>query len=172
MGVELMTQPHIADALNERTLSDLMSRNILTVYEGWSVKRVAAFFVKHGISGAPVIAADDELVGVVTQTDVVRFGSRSLNTKEVERLTQFYCGPYGGELSEDDVRHMQERASENCTVHSIMTPEVIGLDISTPLADVCQVLVERQLHRLFVTESERLVGVITARDILQKLLEA
>ncbi|WP_075187613.1 CBS domain-containing protein [Teredinibacter haidensis] len=170
MGSNII-KPQLLEVINELSLSDLMSRQLQTVYEGWSVKRLATFFIKHGIGGAPVIAADDELVGVVTQTDVVRFGSRTLDEKEVQKLTQFYCGPYGGELSEDDMRHMQERASENCTVHSIMTPEVVALDIVTPLAEVCTALAKRDIHRLFVTENGKLVGVVTARDILQRLLE-
>ena len=43
----------------------IMSVPVQTVYEGWSVKRLMKFLVEARISGAPVIASDGELVGVV-----------------------------------------------------------------------------------------------------------
>ncbi|TVZ41452.1 CBS domain protein [Alteromonadaceae bacterium 2753L.S.0a.02] len=166
-----MTKTSFAESLADYSLAELMSKNVLTVYEGWSVKRLAGFFVKHGISGAPVIASDDELVGVVTQSDVVRFESREITEAEIKRLSQFYCGPFGGELGDDDLRHMREKANENCTVFSIMTPEVCAVDVATAVVEACQLIVEKHLHRLFVTDKGQLVGVVTARDIMAKLLE-
>lgn len=165
-----MTKPSFSETLADLSLSELMSKNVLTVYEGWSVKRLAGFFVKHGISGAPVIAADDELVGVVTQSDVVRFESREISEQEIRRLSQFYCGPFGGELDDDDIRHMKEKANENCTVYSIMTPEVHSVELYTTVEDACRMIVEKHLHRLFVTDNGQLVGVVTAGDVLSHLL--
>jgi len=171
MGDKLMTQTAIREALSHYSLSDLMSKQVLTVYEGWSVKRLAGFFVKHGISGAPVIASDDELVGVVTQSDVVRFESRTPTEDELKKLVHFYCGPFGGELSEEDIRHMQERANENCTVNSIMTPQVLSVEVDSGVSHVCKTIVDHEIHRLFITSGGKLIGVLTARDVLRKLLE-
>ncbi|WP_045856200.1 CBS domain-containing protein [Teredinibacter purpureus] len=165
-----MVHALLANTLNDNALATLMTKQVLTVYEGWSVKRLAGFFVKHSISGAPVIAADDELVGVVTQSDVMAFESRTQTEDELKKLVRFYCGPFGGELSDKDLRHLQEKAIEHCTVNAIMTPEVLAVDIETSVLDACAVIVNQHIHRLFITEHGKLVGVITARDILQRLL--
>ena len=161
--------PVLAD-ISGLGVKELMSRDILTVYEGWSIKRLAGFFVKHHISGAPVIAADDELVGVVAQYDVVCFESKTPSEREMKQLVQFYCGPYGGELSEGDLKHLKEKASEYCTVNSIMTPEVVSIDISLSASSACEQLVKRDLHRLFVTEAGKLVGVVSAMDFLRRMV--
>lgn len=166
-----MLQTGLAEVLAEYSLDALMSENVLTVYEGWSVKRLAGFFVKHGISGAPVIASDEELVGVVTQSDVVRFESSKPSEAEMQKLVQFYVGPFGGDLSPDILKHLKEKASENCTVNAIMTPEVVSVDVSTPVVEACDLIVNQGIHRLFVTRSGRLAGVVTARDILKRLLK-
>ncbi len=170
MGAHIMTGSSFQEALLGLAIADLMSPKVLTVYEGWSVKRLAGFFVKHGISGAPVIAADDELVGVVTQSDVVRFETRTLTDDELEKLSQFYCGPFGGKLGDKDIRHLRERANENCTANAIMTPEVFSLDVNAPVSDACELIVNKHIHRLFITDNGQLVGVVTARDILHKLI--
>lgn len=172
MKVQVTTKNSALASLSAEPVANIMSKTLLTVYEGWSIKRLAGFFVKHGISGAPVIAADDELVGVVTQSDVVRFESRSMSEGEIKRLSQFYCGPFGGVLGADDVRHMKEKANENCTVYSIMTPEVVSVDVSTSVENACITILERNLHRLFITDNGQLVGVVTTNDILRKLMRA
>ena len=41
---------------NTTQASEIMHKNVLSVYEGWSIQRLADFFMKHKISGAPVIA--------------------------------------------------------------------------------------------------------------------
>ncbi|OUS23921.1 hypothetical protein A9Q98_14410 [Thalassotalea sp. 42_200_T64] len=168
MGLHALSNSSTLSKLCDFYLSDIISKNVLTVYEGWSVKRLASFFVKHGISGAPVIAADDELVGVVTQSDVIRFESRTPTEAELQRLAQFYCGPYGGELSEVEINRLQDKANEYCTVNSIMTPEVKSLDISSSINDACSMITKRNIHRIFITENNCLVGVVTAMDILKK----
>lgn len=167
--IELESSMALND-IGQYTVADLMSRDVLTVYEGWSIKRLAGFFVKHNISGAPVVASDEELVGVVSQSDVVRFESRAPADSEIERMIRIYCGPYGADLTSDDIAHLKERASETCTVNSIMTPEVISVDPQSSAADACTYMVETNAHRLFVTEKNKLVGVVSAMDFLRKMV--
>lgn len=151
-------------------VGQIMSKDVLTAYEGWSIKRLAGFFVKHKLSGAPVIASDNELVGVVTQGDVVAFESRDLSDREVEKLVINYCGPHGGSLTAQDMIHFRERANEHCTVNEIMTPHVYAVDSSVPIASACKLIVDHHVHRLFVTENDSLVGVVTAMDVIRRLV--
>ncbi|MFT5085054.1 MAG: putative transcriptional regulator [Lentisphaeria bacterium] len=156
--------------ISSLSVRDLMSTSLLTVYEGWSVKRLAGFFVKHDISAAPVVASDDELVGVVSQSDVVRFESKEPTDAQLERMVQFYCGPFGGSLSKQDLQHLKEKANDNCTVNSIMSTSVSSIDISASVAEACKAIVERDQHHLFITQGAKLVGVVSAKDILRKML--
>lgn len=165
-----LIESSVLEDISDMNISEIMSCNVLTVYEGWSIKRLAGFFVKHNISGAPVVASDDELVGVVTQSDVVRFESKTPSDTELQRLVQFYCGPYGGSLTKHDLEHIKERANEHCTANSIMTPEVDSIDVSASASEACIALVEHDVHRLFITENTRLVGVVSAMDFLRKMV--
>lgn len=157
------------DDISAVALQSFMSSEVLTAYEGWSIKRLAGFFVKHNISGAPVVAADHTLVGVVTQADVIRFESESVSDYQIERAVQFYYGPNVDTLTDADIKHLKERANETCTVNTIMTPKVVSMDIGTPAGDACARMVEENLQRLFVTEQGRVVGVVTAMDFLRRM---
>lgn len=150
-------------------LAELMSPHVLTVYEGWSIKRLAGFFVKHNISGAPVVASDDSLVGVVTEADVIRFESKSPSDAEIRKIAHFYHGPNSQGLTQADIQRLKQRAIETCTVNSIMTPQVHSLDMDASAAEACRFMVEQDIRRLFVTSGERVVGVVTAMDFLRRM---
>lgn len=161
----------ILEDLNTLTAANLMSSDPLTVYEGWSVKSLANFFVRHHISGAPVVASDNELVGVVSQSDLVKFEATESTDSEIDKLIRTYCGPYGPELSSDEKEKIKKRAHEHTTVNVIMTPVVVSVDISTSAKVICETLVKQDIHRLFVLANGKLVGVISAMDVLRKMLE-
>lgn len=155
------------DILNKLCAKDIMFGNLLTVYEGWTIHRLAEFFIKHQISAAPVIASDHELVGVVSVGDVFRFN----NLKEYEKthvLKNYYRENMGYEINEEDLRTWSKDADKNCTVHQIMTRDVIAVEKDIPLKDVLAVLLEKHIHRVFVTDNKIVVGVITSMDLLQE----
>lgn len=159
----------ISNNLAKITIMDAMSKKILTVYEGWSIKRLSQFFQKHHISGAPVIASDDELVGVVTQSDILKFENTDPDKQQIRKLIREYCGPFGKEADDTEVLRIQQKANEYCTVNQIMTPDVVSIEFHNNLAQAYKTMVEKDVHRLFVTQRGLLIGVITAMDILRSI---
>jgi len=53
------------------------------------------------------------------------------------------------------------------TVGEIMTPDVLGLEPATSLVDAARRMHERRVGAVVVQDSERLVGIVTERDILR-----
>lgn len=157
----------LASILAQFALTDVMSKHVLTVYEGWSIKRLSQFFLKHNISGAPVIAADDELVGVVSQSDIIRFESVDPDKQQIIKLVRQYSGPFGGPIDEAEVLRIQTHAKDYCTVNSIMTSKVIAIDINSSLEAAYILILNTQVQRIFITQQGLLVGVLTAMDILR-----
>lgn len=148
----------------------IMHGNLLTVYEGWTIYRLAEFFIHRQISAAPVIASDHELVGVVSVSDIVRFNTMD-DQQRSDALRNLYRDSCGQEINETDLRAWVNTADRNCTVHQIMVPEVITVDVQAPLSKVVDILVEHHIHRVFVTEDNKITGVITAMDALKVLHE-
>ena len=52
--------------------SDVMIKDVITVTESMLLKDVARMFVEKKITGAPVVNAQGELVGVISETDIIR----------------------------------------------------------------------------------------------------
>lgn len=52
--------------------ADVMIRDVITVSEATPLKEVARMFSEKKITGAPVINAQGDLKGVISETDIVR----------------------------------------------------------------------------------------------------
>ncbi|MGE0131092.1 MAG: HPP family protein [Blastocatellales bacterium] len=52
--------------------SDVMIKDVITVTDSTPLKDVARMFVEKKITGAPVVNAEGELVGVISETDIIR----------------------------------------------------------------------------------------------------
>src|SRR5215510_3090608 len=52
--------------------SDVMIKDVISVSETTPLKEVAKMFVERKITGAPVVNDDGELVGVISETDIIR----------------------------------------------------------------------------------------------------
>jgi predicted transcriptional regulator len=149
---------------------DIMTEDLLTAYEGWTIHRLADFFINRQISAAPVIASDHELVGVVSIGDVFKFNNANENSKS-DALRNHYRDTCGQEINEELLRSWVKDADKNCTVHQIMNKEVISVDDTANVETVAKVLLDRHIHRVFVTNADnKVVGVITAMDVLGTLV--
>jgi predicted transcriptional regulator len=168
MTNELTASP-IDDVLKNTKVIKVMSSKLLTVYEGWSVRKLSQFFLKHNISGAPVVASDDELVGVVTQSDVVRFDAKKPDEEVVAKIVEHYCGPLNRQLDAAEIDRIQDKAIDYMTVNAIMTEKVESISKEATLQEAYNLLLEKDIHRLFVVDKGILIGVITAMDILRSL---
>jgi predicted transcriptional regulator len=150
-------------------VADLMSKDVLSVYEGWTIQRLAEFFLNHDISGAPVIASDHELVGVVSISDIFRFENSDDDTKS-EALRRCYRDSTGIDIaSREDLVNWSKNSQTSCTVHQIMAKQVISVGVDSNLSDVSATMIENDIHRVFVTADEKIVGIVSALDILRKL---
>lgn len=153
---------------NTLTAQAMMSKDLLSAYEGWTIHRLAEFFIKHGISGAPVIASDHELVGVVTVSDIFKFSNMDEKYRR-DALRNYYRESCEIDLDEACLRDWSSRAEYNCTVHQIMQCEIITVRPEASVAEVAAVMVKSNIHRVVVTDKKIALGVITSMDILRNL---
>ena len=57
------------------------------------------------------------------------------------------------------------------TVGEIMTPMVFEVAEDLPVQQVASTMVRGRIHRVFVTRERKIVGVITALDVLRLISE-
>ncbi len=153
----------------ELLAADVMTESVMVAEADWPISRLADFFLTNSISGAPVIAAGKGLVGVVSLTDIVRQSTQSLD--EQDQTHEYYLGILKTKISQDDMLGMHLDATEDTRVTDIMTSMVFQVDVNIPVTEIAETMVRGRIHRVFVTQEDEVVGVVTALDLIKLLCD-
>jgi len=65
-----MTEVKIPESAKKR-VGDVMTTDVVTVHPTTRVSEIAHLMSKHAISGLPVVREDGEVVGVITELDMI-----------------------------------------------------------------------------------------------------
>ncbi len=137
---------------------DVMKTELVSVSPSTPVTHLEDTLIGRHISGAPVID-NDRLVGVVSRSDIVRYFS-------IQRSMQELLGHK--KASESAKEH---KADPQLTVRDIMAEAVVTVSPDTTIEDVARKMVDRHVHRVVVTEGEKVVGLISAIDMARLIAE-
>jgi CBS-domain-containing membrane protein len=135
---------------------DVMSTDVVTVGKTTSYKQVARLMTEHKVNALPVVIKNDHVVGVVSETDVLR--------KEERRFRRLVSGLSG--------RARRERAkAEARTAAGLMTSPVITTHPDASLASAARLMSDHHIRRLPVLDaSGALIGIVSRRDLLRVFL--
>lgn len=145
---------------------DIMNPNVLAVGPDWSIGQLADFLCTNSISGAPVISENKKLLGVVSMTDLVRQTSMPGTNSCLDYVEGPYIHSSEKQYSSAEIESSRIDAQSLVTVRDIMTPVTFNVNEYTRIQDVADAMLRGQIHRVFVTNNESLVGIITTMDLL------
>jgi CBS-domain-containing membrane protein len=140
---------------------DVMTADVITVTPDTTVEELGRLFIEKRISGAPVLDADDNLFGIVTENDLIKRNER-FHIPTMIRLFDAFI-PVGGDSSiEREIKRMSaSKVSEICT------RKVVTVGPETPLTDIATIMSEKDVHLLPVVSSGKLVGIIGKMDVIK-----
>lgn len=124
-------------------VADLMQTNLKTIRGTDTIGDAVALLAETHVSGLPVIDERGRLAGVLSNSDIL------------------------GAIAEHP--EARDRLFEETMVREVMTPrpEVIAPEAST--REVARRLLYLEVHRLFVEDHGKLVGVISTSDLVRML---
>lgn len=143
-------------------VSDVMSRTIVTVMPGHSIRHAAQIMLDHRVSGLPVLDGEGRLVGILTEGDLLRRVEYGLTGGRPHWIAA--VSPEGA--ARDFIK------SHSWRVGDVMTKPVATVTEQTSLADVAVLFGTRGIKRLPVLHDGRLVGIISRADLLRIIASA
>ena len=154
---------------------DLMHTELVKLDAAASLTSAVETLNDAGVSGAPVVDASERLVGVFTLRDAARgevevgqsYGQREATAPAVPDWDADDLDD--GERIAHVVSMRDDYGPANAGVASVvdwMNPNVLSVTPDADLREVCRVMADERIHRVFVVEGRRLVGVVSALDVV------
>jgi CBS domain-containing protein len=143
---------------------DVMISPVVTVGVTATVRQVAKILLERHISAVPVVDADNNILGIVTESDLMH-RSESGTERPYAWWLRLLTGD--AQMATDYVK------SHAVKVKDIMTRDVITATPETPLNDVAMLLEQRQIKRVpIVNKQGQLVGIVSRANLLQAVASA
>ena len=143
---------------------DVMKTELVTVGENTPVKEIARKMLDHDISGLPVVNGQGEILGVISELDLMR---KQIKPNEPSIWTMIWgMDPEREKQHRDAIRKYMGRTAEE-----VMTAPALTVDVSDSLEKVGNMMFNKQIKRVFVTKDGRLAGVVSRSAFLKLLLE-
>jgi CBS domain-containing protein len=140
----------VTESLKSITISSIMTPNAITVNEKQTLREGAKFMYQHNIGGLIVLmdisskeSADvDKPIGIITERDIARLVAFSSN------------------LSTDR------------PISEVMSKPLITINQNSSIKEATDLMQKNDIRRLPVLDNKgKLVGIMTAKDILRSIME-
>jgi CBS domain-containing protein len=124
-------------------VSELMQRAVKTVAPDAAIGEAIVTLSDSHISALPVVDGTGRMLGVVSSTDIL--------TSEAEAQDA----------------NAREGLFDDTSVSEIMTVRPLTVSPDSHVREAAQQMLYADIHRLFVVDGDRVVGVISTSDIMR-----
>lgn len=147
-----------------KTVADAMSRDPIVVRPETPLNEAIQILAERRISGLPVVDDAGQLVGIISETDLMWQETGVTPPAYIMFLDSviFLKNPATYE------RDLHKALGQ--TVGEVMTSDPITVSPDKPLKEAAQVMHERSIHRLPVLDAEsHVIGILTRGDIIRAM---
>jgi len=141
--------------------ADLMTSFVITMRPDATIEFAAQLMLQYRISGLPVTDSDGAVLGIVTESDLLRRAETGTEKRRA-RWVSLLIGP--GRLAQEYVRTHGRRVAE------VMTERVFTVTPETPLAHLVALMETKRVKRVPVVDQGRLVGIVSRADVMAALV--
>ena len=143
---------------------EIMQTDVVKVLESDTVQAVAKLILEHDISGFPVVDNQDHVVGVVTELDLMR-------NQIAPNEPSIWSTIWGMDADRMEKYQDARRKYMAKTAGEVMTSPALTVDVADNLEKVANIMFNKKIKRIFVTEDGKLAGVISRSVFTRLLLE-
>ena len=139
-------------------VSEIMNTQIISVNESATIREVFFLMQRYTLGIFPVVNADNEFAGVVSEMGVLKMIYPDLLTVGNDELEN---------------RALPETVTQACRIHIAQIMEK-GATVTHPDASVIQLAVKMALHQIRmvpVLENKKVVGIVTITSIFMQMMK-
>ena len=142
---------------------DVMVCDVVTVRPDTDVADAIKLLAEHDVSALPVLDKEDNLVGVLSEADLIHreeIGTEKHRPWWLEAVTG------ASTLAEEFAKSHGKKVGE------VMSDGVISVAEETPLSDIAALFERKRIKRVPVVKDGKLVGIVSRSNLIQALASA
>jgi CBS domain-containing protein len=145
------------------TAADLMSAPVTSIPHDMLLRDAGHLLMKSNISGAPVVDAEGNCVGILSSSDFVGWAEAGGEMEDKSKAVSFIA-PWGEIINLD--------ACEGCVVSRFMTRGPVTVTPATSIGEIAQKMIDAHIHRVLVADNNRPCGIVSSTDIIAAIANA
>jgi len=131
-------------------VGNIMTNELIMIQKDVSVTEARDIMKKNAIHRLPVVSVGGDLLGIVTEKDLLYASPSPASTLDVYEMGYLL---------------------NKLKVSEIMTKDVISVGTELPLEDAARIMADNNIGGLPVCEKKKLVGIITESDLFKIFVE-
>ena len=143
-------------------VKDIMTKNPVAVTSATDVHTLAELLIEKNISGAPVVDNNGVLLGIVQEEGVI-FQDKKVHLPTFLHISLGFL-TLGLKQYEEEIRKVTATK-----VVDILEKDIVILSPEMSVEDAATAMIEKASYYCPVVEAEKLVGVITKKDIVRSI---
>ncbi len=146
---------------------DIMNTNVISVKVGTNLKEAVQILNENKINGLPVLDDNDNLVGILTESDIIQYSSKTHVTSTMDKSG--WTSPYE-KTWEKTGYQLGANILHRASVESVMSKKVVTVQLDTAMTDIAKTMRKKDINHLPVLDKDnRLCGIIAREDIISYL---
>ncbi len=150
---------------------EIMTEPVISIRADTPLKKAAEILDENSFSGVPVVDDDEILIGILSETDILRYTQQIIGQPLRDPHRVFTKSQ---EVLHVDITHRGVEVIElvaSTSIETLMTLDVISATEDTPIFEIVRLMKENNINRIpIVNERKQLKGIITRADVIRTLV--
>jgi CBS domain-containing protein len=143
---------------------DIMAKEVITVSPDAEVVQAAKILVEENINGVPVVDEEGKMVGILCQSDLIA-QQKTIPLPSLFTLLDGFIPLTSMKKFEKDIQKIAA-----IKVSDAMTVDPVAVSPDTGIAEIANLMVDKNFHSIPVVDEGKIVGIIGKEDILRTIM--
>ena len=148
-------------------VSEIMTSPAITVSTETRIGEVARVMRQNDISGMPVVDSDNQLLGVITEHDLIQRHAPVHKPRYITVLSAYIP------VNPREVREYQEQLRQALAINAsqLMTIDAKTISPTDDVEDAIALMLDPEVTLLPVVDGRKVLGVVTRTDLVRLIEE-
>ncbi len=150
--------------MNNKKAKDIMTSDVIVANQNDEISSIANLLIKEKIGGLPVLDDDNKVVGIISETDIMK--------KETHIEAPGFINLLQGIILLDDMKKLEKNMKQIAAykVKDLMSKDIVKVDEDDTFDYVANLMIKKSINRVPVVDKEnRLKGIICRYDIIKAM---